>query len=69
MDYMKSFSVVPRPTAEMLTNRAMRDKEIYQAGKGCAEQELPQDLVVEYSDERDKSCFNMGYNSGKINHD
>jgi hypothetical protein len=65
MKGMNGFGVLPQPTKEMTTNRAMRDKEVYQAGKECAEVELSRDLVVEYSDQQDKDCFNMGYSAGE----
>ncbi len=66
---INGFGLIPKPSEAQVVNRAMRDKHCYAAGKDCAEAELPRDLGVEYDDERDRQCFNMGYTAGEYNDD
>jgi len=54
-------NILPPDSKEKKQNRASRDRQCYIEGKEARYEELPRDVDVQYKDQRDQDCFNMGY--------
>ena len=59
-------SILPTDSKETTANRAERDRQIYQAGRELAIKKLSIDTGVQYTNEQDQICFNMGYEAGLL---
>ena len=54
-------SILPADSKEKKQNRSCRDRQCYIEGKDARYRELPRDVDVQYKDDKDRDCFNMGY--------